>query len=209
MTRAVIDTSVLIRYLIRPSAAIRELIEERWLGGDVRMVTAPELLDELVAVLARPRIRPFVAEEEGEALLGAVQALAECLPSLGAVPPICRDPDDDKFVACALAGNASHVVTTDADLLTLRELAGVRLCTPGSVSERPREHRRSGRQGLTTLLLNFITALPLAALHGRMGYFPPVIRLRPAADSLPPRYEVVEILNLQAVRDAARQERYK
>ena len=138
MTRAVIDTSVLIRYLIRPSAAIRELIEERWLGGDVRMVTAPELLDELVAVLARPRIRPFVAEEEGEALdrregealLGAVQALAECLPSLGAVPPICRDPDDDKFVACALAGNASHVVTTDADLLTLRELAGVRLCTP-------------------------------------------------------------------------------
>lgn len=130
MTRAVIDTSVLIRYLIRPSAAIRELIEERWLGGDVRMVTAPELLDELAAVLARPRIRPFVAAEEGEALLGAVQALAERLPSLGVVLPICRDPDDDKFVACALAGSASHVVTTDADLLTLREIAGVRLCAP-------------------------------------------------------------------------------
>ena len=62
---------------------------------------------------------------------------------------------------------------------------------------------------MTTLLLNFITALLLAALHGRMGYFPPVIRLRPDAGSLPPRYEVVEILNLQAVRDAARQERDK
>lgn len=57
--------------------------------------------------------------------------------------------------------------------------------------------------------LNFITALLLAELHGRMGYFPPVIRLRPAAGSLPPRYELAEILNLQAVRDAARQERYK
>jgi hypothetical protein len=56
--------------------------------------------------------------------------------------------------------------------------------------------------------LNFITALLLAELHGRMGYFPPVLRLRPVSDSLPPSYEVAEILNLQAVRDAARQMRF-
>jgi hypothetical protein len=55
--------------------------------------------------------------------------------------------------------------------------------------------------------LNFITALLLAELHGRMGYFPPVIRLRPLSGSLPPRYEVAEILNLQVVRDAARKTR--
>jgi hypothetical protein len=55
--------------------------------------------------------------------------------------------------------------------------------------------------------LNFITALLLAELHGRMGYFPPIIRLRPVEDSLPPRYEVAEILNLQNVRDAARKKR--
>lgn len=56
--------------------------------------------------------------------------------------------------------------------------------------------------------LNFICALLLAELHGRMGYFPPVLRLRPAAGSLPPRYEVAEVLNLQAVRDQARKKRY-
>jgi len=56
--------------------------------------------------------------------------------------------------------------------------------------------------------LNFITALLLAELHGRMGYFPPVIRLRPVPQSLPPRYEVAEVLNLQAVRDGARKKRY-
>lgn len=55
--------------------------------------------------------------------------------------------------------------------------------------------------------LNFITALLLAELHGRMGYFPPIVRLRPVKDALPPRYEVAEILNLQAVRDAARRKR--
>ncbi len=56
--------------------------------------------------------------------------------------------------------------------------------------------------------LNFITALLLAELHGRMGYFPPVLRLRPVANSLPPRYEAAEVLNLQAVRDGARTTRY-
>lgn len=54
---------------------------------------------------------------------------------------------------------------------------------------------------------NFVAALLLAELHGRMGYFAPVIRLRPVKDSLPPRYEVAEILNLQKTRNEARKER--
>ena len=56
--------------------------------------------------------------------------------------------------------------------------------------------------------LNFITALVLAELHGRMGYFPPILRTRPVNDALPPRYEVAEILNLNTVREKARARRY-
>ncbi|WP_322815520.1 CRISPR-associated protein Csx15 [Chloroflexus sp.] len=55
--------------------------------------------------------------------------------------------------------------------------------------------------------LNFSAAALLAELHGRMGYFPPVLRIRPMAGSLPPRYEVAEILNLQVLRDEARTRR--
>lgn len=55
--------------------------------------------------------------------------------------------------------------------------------------------------------LNFAAAGLLAELHGRCGYFPPIARLRPVAGSLPPRYEVAEIMNLQAMRDDARQRR--
>ena len=55
--------------------------------------------------------------------------------------------------------------------------------------------------------LNFITAVLLAELHGRMGYFPPIVRLRPVPNALPPRFEVAEIINLQAVREAARTRR--
>jgi len=55
--------------------------------------------------------------------------------------------------------------------------------------------------------LNVIAALLLAELHGRMGYFPAILRLRPVAGSVPPQFEVAEILNLQYVRDVSRQER--
>jgi hypothetical protein len=52
--------------------------------------------------------------------------------------------------------------------------------------------------------LNVIAVTLLAELHGRMGYFPPVVRLRPVAGSTPTRYEVAEVINLQQVRDEAR-----
>lgn len=55
---------------------------------------------------------------------------------------------------------------------------------------------------------NYIAALTLAELHGRMGYFPPILRLKPVEGAIPPRFEVAEIINLQAVRDESRRERY-
>ncbi len=75
-----------------------------------------------------------------------------------------------------------------------------------SVGLTPAEWQQSGL--LVNLpSLNFGAAAVLAELHGRCGYFPPVVRLRPVAGSLPPRYEVAEIVNLQAIRDEARRRR--
>ncbi|RRR70001.1 MAG: hypothetical protein EI684_14165 [Candidatus Viridilinea halotolerans] len=64
----------------------------------------------------------------------------------------------------------------------------------------------------TPLLINPPGLAPLALallaeVHGRCGYFPPIINLRPIAQSLPPRFEVAEIINLQALREAARAKR--
>ncbi|HOP69181.1 MAG: CRISPR-associated protein Csx15 [Dethiobacteria bacterium] len=55
--------------------------------------------------------------------------------------------------------------------------------------------------------LNYSAAAMLAQLHGRMGYFPPILRLRPVTDSIAPRFEAAEILNLQAMRERAREKR--
>ena len=45
--------------------------------------------------------------------------------------------------------------------------------------------------------------LLLAEIHGRIGHFPAIIRMRPNHTSIT-TYEVIELLNLQTIRDAAR-----
>ncbi len=55
--------------------------------------------------------------------------------------------------------------------------------------------------------LNFIAVALLAELHGLMGYFPDCVRLRPVEGTRPPRFEVAEILNLQAFREVGREKR--
>lgn len=46
----------------------------------------------------------------------------------------------------------------------------------------------------------------LAELHGRIGHFPSLVRLRPKYGAVT-SYEVAELLNLQTIRDAARERR--
>ena|SRR5581483_8013162 len=46
----------------------------------------------------------------------------------------------------------------------------------------------------------------LAELHGRIGHFPTLLRLRPCPSPVT-TYEVAELLNLQTIRDEARRQR--
>ncbi len=58
------------------------------------------------------------------------------------------------------------------------------------------------------IVVNFSHPLAPAQLSAtEMGYFPSIIRLRPVSGSVPPQFEVAEILNLHSVREKARLER--
>jgi hypothetical protein len=48
----------------------------------------------------------------------------------------------------------------------------------------------------------------VAELHGRCGYFVPILNVRPIAHTTPPRYEIAEIVALQQLRDDARGRRW-
>jgi hypothetical protein len=52
-----------------------------------------------------------------------------------------------------------------------------------------------------------ISALLLADFHGRMGYFPTILRLRTVGSMVPIRFEIAELIDLQSIRDSAREQR--
>jgi hypothetical protein len=60
---------------------------------------------------------------------------------------------------------------------------------------------------INTPSLNYSALLLLVELHGRMGYFPPIIRIRPVSQGPMQKFEVAEIINLQSLRENARQTR--
>ena len=43
---------------------------------------------------------------------------------------ICRDPDVDKFISCALDAECMYLVSGDDDLLSLENISQVTICTP-------------------------------------------------------------------------------
>jgi putative PIN family toxin of toxin-antitoxin system len=83
------------------------------------LVTAPELLAELDRVLAYPKLQRYYNEEDRTRFVALVMALSEVVELPETIPRICRDPDDDRVIACAVVGQADVIVTGDQDLLAL------------------------------------------------------------------------------------------
>jgi uncharacterized protein len=128
--KAVVDTNVLIRALIKPQGTVGPIIS-RLRNGDYTLVYSLPILDELIEKLALPRIRRkyHVRNEEVEALV-ALMALRGVLVRPEQRIKVCRDPDDDMFIEAAIAGGVTYLVTGDKDLLTLKVFETVNIVTP-------------------------------------------------------------------------------
>jgi len=78
-----------------------------------------------------------LAEKLGTRLHFSVDQVAESLADyLGflqviqipkALTAVCRDPDDNMVLECALEGHAQYIVSGDKDLLELKEFRGIRI----------------------------------------------------------------------------------
>jgi hypothetical protein len=127
--RAVLDTNLLISYLLTHRPPIATLIDHHLARDDIVLVTAPELLAELDRVLTYPKLQRYYTDEERARLVALVMALGEVVDLPETIPRICRDPDDDRLIACAVVGEADVIVSGDDDLLALERVGGIPILT--------------------------------------------------------------------------------
>ena len=92
------------------------------------------LLSELFEVLHREKFRRYIDEEGIRRFLAALTQEAEWV-DVDVEVTACRDPKDDKFLSLAVCGNATHLVTGDADLLVLHPFRGIEIISPEAFVE--------------------------------------------------------------------------
>ncbi|MBK6328433.1 MAG: putative toxin-antitoxin system toxin component, PIN family [Chloroflexi bacterium] len=117
MIRAVLDTNLLVSYLLTNGETLSRIITH-WEEGRFVYLQSPQILTELVDVLNRPRLRQYLTANP-QILIDLIVTDAEFVKGELVLPGVCRDPKDDKFIACAIEGNANYIVTGDRDLLDL------------------------------------------------------------------------------------------
>lgn len=127
--RAVIDTNVWVAGVLTqfgPPARIVDLA----LSGGITPVVSPKILQEYEEVLSRPEPDLPVLE-----VLTALEYLK--IPGTHVVhidptdlPNACSDPDDDHFLAAAVAGSATAVVTGNTRHFPSSPWRGIMITTP-------------------------------------------------------------------------------
>ncbi|MBP7427849.1 MAG: putative toxin-antitoxin system toxin component, PIN family [Candidatus Hydrogenedentes bacterium] len=124
--RVILDTNVFVSGVFFSGPPYEIL--DAWRGGRLTMVMSPEILAEyervgldLAADFPAIDLAPFLE-------LLAMKAEFVSAPPLPA--QVCSDPDDDKFLACALASHTKVITSGDKALLKASGYAGIEVLSP-------------------------------------------------------------------------------
>jgi putative PIN family toxin of toxin-antitoxin system len=124
--KVVIDTNIFVSSFFGGNP--RKIID-LWKDGDINLCLSKDILEEYVDVLQRVGLKE---EEEIEELLslfakGVNIVFTTKTPQISVVKD---DPDDDKFIECAVALKAEVIITGDRALSAMGEYMGIKILTP-------------------------------------------------------------------------------
>ena len=124
--RVILDTNVFVSGIFWTGAPFRIL--EAWQGKKIKPIFSQEILNEynrVAHILAQKYKQKNIIEIIELLLIYGEIATPSCLKEA-----VSRDPDDDKFIACALGADCPIIVSGDKDLLTISGYQEINILTP-------------------------------------------------------------------------------
>ncbi|MGD0887510.1 MAG: putative toxin-antitoxin system toxin component, PIN family [Thermodesulfovibrionales bacterium] len=121
--KVVLDTNVLISSILFKGELVG--IVDLWKKGKIVPVVSKETFNEFRKVLEYPKFR--LTKGEIKTIVEEVLPFFEIVETTVEVSGVCKDPDDDKFIACALAGAADFIVSGDKDLCDIGKYKSVKI----------------------------------------------------------------------------------
>ena len=124
--KAVFDTNVLIAAFLTEGICSGLLIRAR--KQAFNLVLCDDIIREFEGIL----IKKFKLTSTDISEISTIvsEAASEILHKLGPIPNICRDPNDDMIIACAIDATADYIVTGDEDLLILKRYKDIVIINP-------------------------------------------------------------------------------
>lgn len=131
MHRAVLDTNVIVSGTATTSTVPFQVLES-WRAGNFVLVTSPQIHAEVNEVLLRPKVRQFtnLSPKQVTDLVSNIEKRAYVTVGTLEVGVVEKDPDDNKFIACAIEGFAPLIVSGDKHLLDIGEYEGIKIVKP-------------------------------------------------------------------------------
>lgn len=129
--RVVLDTNVLISAFISPNkdSAPRQLYDA-CVRGRFFLLLSDDILEEVFDVLNRPRIKRMYKLTDKEISQFILELKKNTIVATHTnISVVVEDPDDNKFIACAIDGKGDYIVSGDKHLLDLEAYNGVRILT--------------------------------------------------------------------------------
>jgi putative PIN family toxin of toxin-antitoxin system len=124
--RVVLDTNVLISGIFFSGPPYEIL--DAWRHRRIELVTSPEILGEYTRVALE--LQSEFPQVDPHPVLGLVMMRSHLVQPTPLPEPVCDDPHDDKFLACAVSSGARIVVSGDKALLRCSGYEGVAVLTP-------------------------------------------------------------------------------
>jgi uncharacterized protein len=136
LIRAVIDTNILIRALIKPQGSVGTIIAALR-SHRFELILSWPLLEELAAKIALPRIQGkyHLTDLDTYDYMAFLSIQGKLVEPREAVR-VCRDAKDNMVLEAALTGKAQFIVTSDEDLLVLNPFGQIEIVTAGAFLRR-------------------------------------------------------------------------
>jgi uncharacterized protein len=124
--RVTLDTNVIISGIFfsgPPSKILKAWADQRF-----QLVLSQQILDEYQRVSGE--LSSKFPSIDIAPIIELITIHGLFIDTHGYTLPVCEDPDDNKFIECAVAGNCEIIISGDKHLLKLSEFRGIEVLSP-------------------------------------------------------------------------------
>ena len=131
MIKVVLDANIFVSSLLKlhsKPAQIIELVEK----GEVILVISPAIISEIKRVLLYPKIVTLHHRSSDwiDTFIEELTKKATLTSGKLDITAIKDDPDDDKYLECAVEGAVDYIISGDKHLKNLKSFQGIKIIEP-------------------------------------------------------------------------------